>query len=451
MSSQIVHVTEDGCNIVAGLSWRVLPANIHHDAGLREVAKERAATYAVRVSGNESEIHTVKGKSKQVTKNSGGLYITGSDDKEPDKNSHSIAACFTQYAAANGHAKALLVCQISQSLPLKNQFIVVAIENGLPVLDAICSDNEKARKTASGYINSEQDTAIYAEDASIYTTAYYCSHDLISEVSQSKSRRTQLSSVPIDTVRIMCVLAILALALGSYYVYDKDKKLKAKQAAEAARIAADPVPKYLTALSLQRKDVGIDQSSLVQSYLYATKIAVGMAGWTASKIACEQKSGCVIDLKRTTGTYQKLVASAGKLSLHVKTEAINLNEAKLSWDQQFIPKAVESTLPDITTFVSGKDGSLLQNWMTAKLSLTVSPALLWPEVPEVPANFKTPGAIRSGKVEINGIALPQMLEVFTRSPTNIVWTSWSVSIGEAKPNGETEATGHIKGDYYVNQ
>lgn len=451
MSSQLVHVTEDGCNIVAGLSWRVLPTSVHHDAGLREVAKERSASYAVRVTGSESETQTVKGKSKQVTKNSAGLFISGSDDKGPEKNSHSIAACFAKYAAANGHAKALLVCQIGQSLPLKSQFVVVAIENGLPVLDAICLDEEKARKAASGYINADQDTTIYAEDASIYTTAFYCSHDLLAEVAQSNSRQTQLSAVPIDIVKILIVVALLTGILGGYYLYDKEKKLEAKRAAEAARIAADPVPKYLTALSLKRKDVGIHPSSLVQSYAYANKIAVGMAGWSATKIECVQASGCVIDLKRTTGTYDKLVESAGKLSLIVKTEAINLNEAKLSWEQKFVPKGVENTLPDIKTFISGKDGSTLQNWMTAKLSLTVSPALLWPQVPEVPADFKTPGALRAGKVEVNSIALPQMVEVFTKAPSNIVWTAWIVNIGEASPNGMTEATGRIKGDYYVNQ
>jgi hypothetical protein len=451
MSSQIVHVTDDGCKIVAGLNWRVLPTSVHHDAGLREVAKERSASYAVRVTGNESETQTIKGKAKQVTKNSTGLFITGSDDKGPEKNTHSIAACFAKYAAANGHAKALLVCQIWQDLPLKSQFVVVAIENGLPVLDAICQDEEKARKAASGYISADQNTAIYAEDASVYTTAFYCSHDLLAEISASTSRQTLLSAVPIDIVTILIVVSVLTAILAGYYLYDKEKKLQAKRAAEAARIAADPVPKYMSALALKRKDVGIETNSLVQSFVAASKIATGMAGWSATKIDCAQLTGCVIDLKRSTGTYNKLVESAGKLSLSVKTESINLNEAKLSWAQKFNPRGLDTVLPDITTFISGKDGSTLQNWMTAKLNITVSPALMWPQVPEVPANFKTPGALRSGKIEVNSVALPQMVEVFTRAPSNVVWTGWTINIGEASPNGITEATGRIKGDYYVNQ
>lgn len=451
MSNKLIAKAKSGALLFANLDWRVLGTSAHTDAALREAAESRGSRYAVRIKSHLTEIVEVKGKNKELYRTSAGLWGAGMDEAKMPKNSHSLAACFADLVTNDGFSDAILALDILDHEQKYERTLVVVVANGMPSLDKLMDSKAAAHDLTRQYLKENPSYTFYASDAVMYPNAYRSGSKLLSTISEFASRKTQLSAIPVDVMKAIIVAAILALILAGYYYYQKEEKRKAELAAEAARIAADPIPKYLTALSQAKSKVGISPESLVQSYNYAKKVATGMAGWKATKVSCQIDQGCTVELKRVDGTFQKLVASAGELSLHIKPESVNLNEAILRWEQKMDVVRLENELVNSDSFIKGSSGSLLQNWQTAKLSVSLVPPVLWPNAPGVPPNFRHAAAVKQGGIEITGVRLPQMIEVMTYKPENVYWLEWAIDVTDSNADPMTAASGKLKGKFYVKQ
>ena len=103
MSSQNIFTTEKGAILFAALDWRVLPINLQVDNALREVARDKNAKYAVKVTSQLEEEVTLKNKTIKVKRATAGLWNEGVDETKPPSKAHSFAACFALSVLGNHH------------------------------------------------------------------------------------------------------------------------------------------------------------------------------------------------------------------------------------------------------------------------------------------------------------------------------------------------------------
>lgn len=451
MSSLHLFTTDSGAKLFAGLDWRVLPNNVENDKALREVARDKNTKFAVKLISQQEEDVTVRGKTKRVKRATAGLWNEGVNEAKPPRKAHSFAASFALAALAQQHENAILVVS-SLDAPFEGKTLVVVVVNGVPVVDKISDSVDDAHAIVTSYTSQTNSFQIFTDDNVRYPASLY-SNALIREIAEFTSKKTLLSGIPVDLIWWFVVGTVICALITGYYFYDKEKKRKAAAIAEAARIAADPIPKYLAALAIAKQKAGASTQSMVESYNEAMRIGSAFNGWSVKRAGCKLNATCQVDLIRSTGTFSALEKEAKSLALNIKQDTTNLGEAMLYWDHKLAPQKLHEKLPNITDFVKGASGSLLQNWQTAKVNVAITPAQLWPQAAGVPAQFKHPQALKSGKAEVTGIKLPQMIEVMAKQPENIVWDTWTVDVSATGVLQDVlgAATGTIKGNYYVKQ
>lgn len=440
-STLVFQSTKNKAVLYAGLDWRLLPATGKASSHLRELAGERSASYAAQVVGTKTESHTVRGKEVEFHRTAAG-YFTSRDNTKPPAGAHSLAAAFARWT--HEHPYALLNVKLDDG-----RYALVVLLNGIPVVDKIEETSLAAFELGRKYQAEEPDISVFSDDVEKYPSAF-AHEDLLESISEWVSKETAIRAIPLDIVKLGVVALVIASLAGGWVFYKKwDAEQKRLAALEKQR-AEDPVPKYLNALALARQDVGIERASIKEGIDFAQKIPVLPEGWNATRIACAQGAGCEVILRRTTGTFDGLSKAVQILNLS-PAGAINLNEARMSWNQaQAIAQlSPDTALPDLGSFIQGAEASKLQDWLVAGLTVQMSPQQLWPQTPGVPSTFRHPQALAIGKFEIDGIALPQMLEVAANAPANVNWTAWSIELGDAKQEPLSRAKGRLTGNYYV--
>jgi hypothetical protein len=79
----------------------------------------------------------------------------------------------------------------------------------------------------------------------------------------------------------------------------------------------------------------------------------------------------------------------------------------------------------------------------------MQPPMLWPQVAGVPNTLKHARAVGSGKVEVGNVSMPLVREVITKAPTGIIWTGWTMTVGEEKQDILQRVLLKLGGNYYV--
>ncbi|MDP9897358.1 hypothetical protein J2W32_006485 [Variovorax boronicumulans] len=444
MASNLVFEAPQGKGKVllfGGLDWRLLPATGNVAGHLREIAKDRSASNAAQVIGLQPEEITVDGKHKQVHRTTAGFF-TSSDNRAPPKGAHSLAAAFSAWTSE--HTSALLNVKLAD-----DRHAVVVVINGIPVIDKIEVNGHAAFDLALPYQKDRPEIAVFSNDVEVYPNALE-HEEVLESISEWVSKDTAIRPIPLDVVKVSAFVLVIAAIAGGWFFYQKwDAEQKRLAALEKQR-AEDPIPKYLNALAAARQDVGIDRESIKAAIGYAQQIPLAPEGWNASRVGCVQGGGCEVTMARSTGTFASLTKAVPMLALS-PAGAVNLNEARLTWQQDLGTAKLDpaTQLPQLGTFIQGPEASKLQDWLVAGLTIQLSPQQLWPQAEGVPPHFKHPEALATGKFEIDGIALPQLLEVVANAPANVNWTAWSVDLGDAKQEPLSRAKGRLTGNYYV--
>jgi hypothetical protein len=128
-----------------------------------------------------------------------------------------------------------------------------------------------------------------------------------------------------------------------------------------------------------------------------------------------------------------------------------LNAAVVTWNPEWEAIGIDPGTPlqPFEQFMHRVSGPLLQNWLVAGLGLQMQAPVLWPQVAGVPNNLKHPRAIASGKLDVAGVPMPLVPEVITKAPAGVIWTNWSMTVGEDKQDILQRVLLKLGGNYYV--
>lgn len=444
MSSIIVFRGPGGKPVlVGGLEWRLLAAvkKTSQDAQVREAAADIAAKHAARATATEAEEIRERGKVSQVYRTKAGYFLPAEDAGLP-RNAHSLASAFALWTAE--HKNAVLNVRIAEE-----QWAVVVVIKGLPVLDKVVREAREAFELTRSYIADGEEFSVFSDDAEKYPSALD-QEDLLGKIASAVDKRTAIKAVPPDLAKSALLIVLVLAAVGGFFYWKHWKEEKARLLALEQAREADPVPKYLNALAAARQQVGLDRSSIRAAVDFAMRIPTSPDGWSATRVGCTLETGCEAVFARTTGTFAGLAKTIPFLSL-TPAPAINLNEARMTWQQELLPAKLDpaTQLPPMTNFVQGAEASKLQDWLVAGLTLQLSPQQLWPKAPGVPDSFKHPEALATGRFDIDSIAIPQLLEAVSLAPSNVVWTGWSIELGDLKQEALSRAKARLTGNYYV--
>lgn len=445
MSSTVVFSSPSGkVALVGGLDWRLLPATANAgkvERHVRDGAADMAARYVARAHAFGPEELRERGKSTLVRRIKAG-YFQQSDTASFPKGAHSLAAAFAHWTAE--HQKALLNVRFGE-----DAWAVVVVINGLPVLDKIEKTSLGAFEIARSYLADGDEISVFSDDEEKFPGALDHA-DLLEKISLGVTRQTAIKAIPLDYVRLIVIAALLLGALGGFWYWKHLQAQQARREAIAQQQAGDPIPKYIGALAAAREDVGMDVASIKDSIAFAMQLPLTPTGWNATHIGCATKVGCEVVFARTTGTFAGLMKAAPLLTL-TPAATLNLNEARMTWPQNMTVARLDpaTPLPGMADFVQGVEASKLQDWLVAGLTIQLAPPQLWPKAPGVPDSFKHPAALASGRFDIEGIALPQLLEAMAKAPANATWTGWSVDVGERKQEPLSRASARLLGNYYV--
>lgn len=442
MASKEIYTSPDGIHLFGGLEWRVLDASQGTDASLRLTARERASSHAVTATSSAIEAVAIGKKTKEIRRVSGGFFVSPDEGEGPGKKAHSLAAAFAMWA--RDHEKAALYVHTESG-----KVAVVVVLNGLPSLDKVVDDESEAYAIVAGYIKDHVEISVFADDIEKFPSSLM-EHGLLEGIASAAGKATVIKTIPVDVARLAVVGMVVLAALGGYQFWNSKNAEEERRAALLRAQEADPVPRYIEALSSQRATLGATRPSMGAAFTAAGKIPVAVDGWKLKGVECSFGSNCVATYDRTTGTYEGLKKAVPSTMLD-QAGSMNLNEGRLSWKQEMeadLLEVAKSPFP-LPVFLEGDSGSQFQDWMVAGLGLLIQAPALWPAVPEVPSGFRHPQAVALGKLEVSNVPLPLVEEVIAKAPPNVIWSGFSIQVGEAKGDPMTQAKVKIIGSYYV--
>lgn len=472
MPSIAIATTPDGNRVYSGMEWALLPRS-GSDSDLREIAKERDASYAVCVKDREiveypEDVENIypseesedepkaglvtrfkgafksKKKSTEVRRVKAGFYQA--IEKPPTRKSYSIAVAFAEWA----HETPNVCIHLKVKLLDKDDYMhmLVVCVNGVPMVDTLYKSPEQARAVVLQYRQTHIDMEIWSDNEEMYPTAL-TADDLLARIVASIGKSALLKPIPPNTVAIAFVCVVVAAAYMGYAEHKKAEAEKKRQAEIQARIDSDPKPKYMAALAIQRTQAGEATAALLDEFNFALRIKYIAGGWEIRKLECGLAAqGCLAQYARTNGTYLELVKDVTTLGL-VPTEKLGLTEATMAWKKEPVYSELPLELPDLDTFIQKEPGSKLQTWMTAGLSIQLGPPMLWPKVPTVPDTFKDPNAVASGTINVAMINLAQLAELIRTPPSNVLWNGFVLDFTPSGKVGSMTATAKLNGVFYV--
>jgi hypothetical protein len=453
----LIHQGPDGISYWGNLDWRLLPVG-DKSAALRTLASERGATHATAVQSCATEDVQNGKKTKVVRRYSAGFHVAP-EGQAKAKRAHSFAAGFAQWARE--HPDALLYVSIPGDPAPGNppeRYAVVVVINGMPVLDKVEDQAIQAYGLVANYLQSHPDISVFADDPERFPRTLM-SEGLLEGIyaTCAKSKATSIAAIPVDVVKLSLITVVILGALGGYHFHKKHQAEEARKAAMLKAQQEDPVNLYLTGLSEVASRAGLSQATLLKSVEQASKLPVKPEGWNLSKVACDMGTSCEALYVRTTGTFDDLRAVIDDLrdalpSLKLAPpNGTDLNAAGVTWDPQWETVGIDPGTPlqPLQEFVQRASGTQLQNWLVAGLGLQMQAPMLWPQVTGVPNSLKHARAVASGKVEVANVSLPLVREVITKAPAGVIWTGWTMSVGEEKQDILQRVLLKLGGNYYV--
>lgn len=438
MAGKLIH-DAGGLTFWGNLDWQLLPPG-DAAAGLRGLAGERGVTHAAIVQSLSVETVRKGKKEQELRRHKAGLYIAPEGQERP-KKAYSLAAAFARWA--RDHGNALLHVAIPG-----NRWYVVVIQNGMPVLDKVEDKADAAFALATQYMQLDPAISVFADDPERFPRTLM-PDGLLEAIYAAADKSTLIVPVPADVVKLAIFAVICIASAAGYFAWTKHQAEQARRLAMQRAAEADPVNLYLTALRTAALRAGLEPASVLQSLEEARKLPTKIEGWNLVRAGCDMAAACEAHYARTTGTFTGLKAALPSLQLTLK--GVELDSAVLTWNPDWKLAAItpDSELPQLRDFVQGPGGSQLQDWRVAKLAVQLQEPALWPQAAGVPATFKHPRAIASGKFEVSNVSLPLVHEVVTKVPPGVFWTGWRLVMGEGQQDVLQRALLKFEGNFYV--
>jgi hypothetical protein len=447
MAGKLIH-DAGGVTYWANLDWQLLPPG---DAavGLRGLAGERGVSHAAVVQSLSVETVRKGKKQREIHRHKAGLYIAPEGQGSP-KKAHSLAAAFAKWARSHGNAV------LHVSVP-GDRWYVAVIQNGMPVLDKVEDRADAAFALATQYMQLDSEISVFADDPERFPRTLMA-EGLLEAIYAAADKSTLIAPVPPDMVKLAIAALVILSSAAGFFMWKQHQAELERQRLIREAAERDPANLYLTALAGASARAGLEPASVMRSIESADKLPTTLDGWNLVRAGCDMAAACEVHYARSTGTFAGLKAALATLpnlpkSLQLTPTGTELDSAVLTWDPEWQLAVIspDSQFPTLREFVQGAGGSQLQDWRVAGLGTLVQEPALWPQVTGVPASFRHPRAIASGKFEVTGVPLPLVTEVVTKVPHGVIWTGWRLAVTEGRGQQDVmqRAVLKVEGNFYV--
>lgn len=424
--------------MLAGLDWRPPSQGKHTTRALHEAKNQTEATHFSLLEAHGLTRY--------------GLYKPRPAEEmaKLPKGAISAAACFASLVGTLAPNAALVLPVESGDEREEQKFLVVVLDEGVPHIDAVV--NEMAARDTIG----SEERPMWAHNDAKYPNCELVDYDWLAT---GASKGARLQPIPLNPWPVVVLASLVAIGMVSWWGYQNARK--AEEARLQAQLAAqaDPVPKYLAALSVQTPSMATRRTDVVDSLQELFRLRVTVPGWQLTAVECTSGSQqCALSWARKGGTFEDLKAALPSQTLvPVKlqgSEVPVLDQATTvePWPVQREsllkngPGSIATSLPNATRALNDL-APLLQVWRTAGLAVELKSTALWPTVPAVPADFRHPFAIRRGQIEVGGIPGPFIQEVLETAPQWLQWEKLRVELADGDMRSRLNFK--VSGNYYV--
>jgi hypothetical protein len=454
---RVVAQTEAGW-LLGGLVWRAAHQGQHR---MRHLFKARALQGgATHYALLEAHAHVMY-----------GLYQPHAIEEltHLPKGAHSAAHCFAQLVGATAPNAALLLQVPSSEERRESRIYVVVLEDGVPVVDALSSEME-----ARNALGSEE-RPIWSDSPAMYPGATLAD---AAWLASGITKAARVLTIPADPLPMLVLTLCALIAGGSWWWIDRAQKIKAREAAQAALLAADPVPKYLAALQQQSPLMASERTDIVAMAQKIFEVPVAVPGWSLTSALCHARHHlCVKQWSRKGGTFDDLrralpdevlvpgagldlsqldglpgglppatsAAAAAKPISYLDTAQTQRKFAvrRLNWLTDPVAMALLETDPAQSEAAQPQ----WQTWRTAGLSIDLKPVRIWPKPLGVPDSFQHPQLLYRGEFTVADVPGPFVIEALQSAPAWVSWEIVQAQLNEGDMRSRLKFT--LKGNYYA--
>jgi hypothetical protein len=403
------------CDLLGGLVWRAPSAGQSRVRALREAkALMPDASHYVQAKVGEHVRYGVY----QPRASEEGMTLP--------KGTLAAAVCFSGLVGDESRNAALVLTVPANSHRREERFLVVCLEDGVPVVDVL--SNETESRNALGV----EDRPIWSDNPVAYPSCRPASFEWLISGAQRPCRLTRIPPNPWPVVVATCTVA--SIAGGWWGVEHVDSARRAREDAESAK-AADPVPKYLSALQSMRPGMAADRAGVLDAVrgMFASPLAV--PGWMLGAAECSAvRHLCSRQWIRMGGTFADLQRAlpGDDLELPASRTAgaplFDFATTSRHWDLSRHALGDESHPLQSANVEFAAAAPLLQVWRTADIVLDFKLPTLWPRTGDVPTSFRHPRAVVAGDVAMRDVPGPFILEAVRDAPEFISWEDVKVDI-----------------------
>lgn len=405
----------DDADLLGGLVWRAPSAGQSRIRALREARSLMPDASHYAQSKVDDHIRY-------------GLYQPRASEEGAalPKAAVAAAACFSSLVGNENRNAALVLTVPAAAHRREERLLVVCLEDGVPVVDVLC--NEVEARNALGV----EDRPIWSDNPVAYPNCRPASFDWLILGAQRPTRLTRIPPNPWPAVATACAAATLA---GAWVISEHvEATRRAREDAERAQ-AADPTPRYLSALRSMRPRMSADRTPLLTAVegMFAYPLAV--QGWMLRSAECSTaRSRCVRRWIREGGTFDDLRRAVPGDEIEVPsggaTPSSSLDVATTFRHWEF-PRHPMGDGPDSLRTSPAELSSVapqLQRWRTGHVAIDFKNPTLWPRVEDLPAAFRHPQALVAGDVSMRDVPGPFILEALRDSPPFISWEDVEVDV-----------------------
>ncbi len=358
----------------------------------------------------------------------------------------SAAACFAHLVGAQAPNAALVLPVDSCDEREEQKYLVVVLDDGVPHIDTVVTEIS-ARDT----IGSEE-RPMWAFSRAKYPNCEVVNHEWLAGAG---SRGTKIQAIPVNPWPALVLLGLVLMILGGFWGYQRVQKAEQELRLVQAAAAADPTPKYLTALATQSAQSATHRADLVSGLHQLFQLDVVIPGWKLSGVECSASTQrCALRWARLGGTLDDVQKALPDHELVAITSAggpeVPLLDAVATQHRWPIQReSLSKAMPQLLGFDTAMQSAfpLFQVWRTAGLAVEVKPPRLWPLVPSIPATFNHPSAVRSGQFLVGSIPAPFVQEVIESAPPWVQWERIGIVLGGG--SDASRLSFNVSGNYYV--
>lgn len=422
-------------DLLGGLLWRAPSAGKSRARALREAQSltSEASHYAQAQVGDQMRY---------------GMYQARASEESLrlPKGVLSAAACFSRRVGTVSPNAALVLAVPAAGARKEDRYYVVCLEDGVPVVDVL--SHEVDARNALG----ADDRPIWSDNPVAYPNCEPADFDWLAGAADKGAR---LAPIPLDPWPYALAAAGLVAMAGTWFGVQHAREAEARRVALAAAAAADPVPRYLAALTGQRPTMAADRHALVGAVTEMFAYRVWVPGWRLASAECSARTQvCTRDWVRQGGSWDDLRRALPQEHLELLPQQgspVPALDAARTSRAIHIPRV--SLVPSSGRLKTLRDaleeaGAVLQAWRTAELPLELKRPALWPRLPDVPSGFHHPQALMAGDAELRNVPGPFIVEALRAAPSFVSWESVRVDVGEGTdPRALLKFT--ASGSFYV--